>query len=167
MYKAAMDKALAKDRALMLKIWEAFKSVTVGGKSTKQANEKRRILIDSIREELSEALKAKGEIGVVPDEDVERVLYRKVLKSFLEAKRLLMMKNVLLNGLWKNVKMARKNMAIACDHNLQVTAGRIFFAWSTGYTWLVQGSIERGGVNQGSMKSIIIKKDLIISHVCA
>ena len=141
MYKAAMDKALAKDRALMLKIWEAFKSVTVGGKSTKQANEKRRILIDSIREELSEALKAKGEIGVVPDEDVEQVLYRKVLKSFLEARRLLMM-NVLLNGLWKNVKMARKNMAIACDHNLQVTAGRIFFAWSN-WVYMVGAGLDR------------------------
>ena len=86
MYKAAMDKAQAKDRALMLMVWEAFKAVTIGGRSTKQANENRRLLIDSIREELSDALKAKGEIGVVPDEDVERVLFGVFSRAFLRPK---------------------------------------------------------------------------------
>jgi hypothetical protein len=147
MYKAAMDKAQAKDRALMHKVWDAFKSVTVGGKSTKSANEKRRVMIDSIREELSDNLKAKGEIGVVPDEDVERVLYRRVLKSFLEAKRLLMMKNVLLNGFWKNVRMARKNLVVALDHRLQVHAGRIFYAWSD-WVYMVGAGLDRKRWNQ-------------------
>ena len=142
MYRAAMDKAQAKDRALMHRIWEAFKAVTVGGRSTKQANANRRLLIDSIREELSAALKAKGEVGVVPDEDVERVLFRRVLKSFLETKRLLTMKNILLNGFWKNVKMARKDMEIALDHNLQVVAGRIFYAWSD-WVYMVGAGLDR------------------------
>tara|TARA_B110000090_G_C12979283_1_gene292112 strand:- start:339 stop:488 length:150 start_codon:yes stop_codon:yes gene_type:complete len=38
MYQAAMAKANAKDRLLLDKVFSAFKAVTVGGKSTKQAN---------------------------------------------------------------------------------------------------------------------------------
>ena len=142
MYQAAMAKADAKNSALMLKVWTAFKSVTVGGKSTKQANLLRRQMIDEIREELSAALKAKGEIGVVPVDDIERVLYRKVLKIFLDKKRELLMKSVLLNGFWKNVQMHRHNNQVALTHRLVVHAGKIFYAWSE-WVFMVGAGLDR------------------------
>ncbi len=142
MYNAAMAKADAKDRALVKVVWSAFKLVTVGGKSTKQANLQRREMITEIREELSAALVAKGEIGVVPEEDIERVLYRKVLLQFLHSKRMLMLKSVLINGFWKNVKMHRKNNQIALDHRLVVHAGKIFFAWSE-WVFMVGAGLDR------------------------
>jgi len=142
MYQAAMAKADAKNRALLLKVWTAFKSVTVGGKSTKQANLQRRKMIDEIREELSEALKAKGEIGVVPVDDIERVLYRKVLKLFLDKKRELLMKSVLLNGFWKNVQIHRHHNEVALNHRLVVHAGKIFYAWSE-WVFMVGAGLDR------------------------
>jgi hypothetical protein len=142
MYTAAMAKKEAKDYQLKKKIWTAFKSVTVGGKSTKEANAQRREMVTSIREELSEALKAKGEIGVVPEEDIERILYRRVLLSFLESKKILNLKSVFINGFWKNVLIHRKNNSIALNHRLLVHAGKIFYAWSE-WVFMVGAGLDR------------------------
>ena len=142
MYQRAHEMALAKDKALLRLVFDGLRLVTVGKKSTKHANESRRLLINSIREELSDALKAKGEIGIVPLEDIERLLYQRVIQEFIERKRLLAMKNVWVNGLFKNLQLGRLNTKKANEQWLQVRAGRCFYAWSD-WLYMVSAGLDR------------------------
>lgn len=142
MYRRAHELGRAKDMLLLKRVFEALALVTVGGKSTKRANAARAELIQAIREELSAALIAKGEIGVVPVEEIERVLYKRVLLEFLERKRLLTMRNIWLNGLLKNAMWARANMKRANQQWTRVRAGRCFYAW-TDWAYMVNAGLDR------------------------
>ena len=142
MHRRAFEMGKTKDLELLKVVFAAFKLVTVGGKSTKHANEARRKMIESIRTELSDALKARGELGVVPIEDIERMLYRRVLQEVIERKRLLMLRNLWANGLAKNLRMARANMKLALQQWSKVRAGRCFYAWSE-WVYMVGAGLDR------------------------
>lgn len=139
--QAAENKFNIKREKWILKVWIAFKSVCVGKNSLKNANNERRILLDTIRVELSEALRAKGEIGIVPEWEVQRMLNKRVILNFMKKKNVILMR-FLWSGLTKNVYMIKRNAIKSSHHWLKVIAGKCFYAWSD-HVYMVGVGIDR------------------------
>jgi hypothetical protein len=139
--EAAENKFKVKREKWILKVWIAFKAVCIGKNSLKNANNERRILLDTIRDELSEQLRAKGEIGIVPEWEVQRMLHKRVILNFMKKKNLIQMRFLWL-GLAKNIYMIKRNSKRSSHHWFKVIAGRCFYAWSD-HVYMVGVGIDR------------------------
>ena len=140
--RQAEEKAAAKNKELMLKVFAAFRSVCVGKLSRKKANQNRADMIEAIRNELSQKLVAKGKLGVVPMDEITTILNRRILLQFLAAKRLLCMQNILRNCFAKVIVMRNRYARNAKEHWFVKCAGKCFYAWSD-YTYMVSVGLER------------------------
>jgi hypothetical protein len=111
-----------RQKQMLIATFNALKSVTIGLQSRRQANKERKQLIEDIRSELSMKLKRAGEIGVVPEEDVVKYFYRRILANFLEKKRFLQKKTIFIM-LVKLVRQAKNNEMLAKRHWLLKRTG--------------------------------------------
>lgn len=101
----------------------------------------RRKLIESIRNDMSEKLKEKGEIGVVLDEDVAIAVERRVCMDYLASKKR-RNKTMIINALKTIVTWAKRNEKDAVRHRYKKLCGRCFYAWSD-HVYLVSVGLDR------------------------
>jgi hypothetical protein len=84
----------------------------VGDLSTQKANATRRHLVEEIRLSLSEQYKQAGQrLGVVPEYEVQKVLHRRVLETFLLKQHNLVLKYCY-SSLHKNALLTRRNLKV-------------------------------------------------------
>jgi hypothetical protein len=132
----AHELEMNKKMQLLKTIFKHFVEVTLGANSIRGVNKQRAKTVEAIKEEISAKLRRRGELGVVPKFEVDKVLYRRVLLKFLEGKRLLVMKR-----LFARIKLLR-TMSIRFAHSAKMwwfrkRAGTCFYAWSD-YTYQVR-----------------------------
>ena len=140
--RRAADERIEQKRMQLLRIvFRGLHAASIGTLSTRNANAERRKLIDSIRQELSAELKARGLLGLVQEVDVTRALHRRVLEQFLFKKRLLHMK-ANFNALVAVVQRARLNERRAQQHRFRQLVGRCFYEWSN-HTYLIAVGLDR------------------------
>jgi hypothetical protein len=140
--RLAEEKIVSKTVAWLREVFSALRSVLIGRFSTKQAIIERRRMTEDIRRDLSAKMMDKGLVGVVPQYEIRKELYRRVLLKFEERKRLLLMQFVFSKGLLKIFLKARRLAEIARSHVFSVKAGRCFYAWSD-YVYLVGLGLDR------------------------
>lgn len=139
--QAAEDRIKSKKMNWLRAVFNGLKAVTIGKISTKNANNERRKLVDSIRQELSRELIQQGETGVVPEHELKRVLHRRVIDEFKVRKRFIAMRGKF--NAWLRIRdMARINEKDSKKFRFQVLAGKCFYAWSD-YTYLKSRGLDR------------------------
>lgn len=80
----AQELAVAKQVQLLRLMFKQFVEVTLGANSIRGVNKQRAKLVEAIKAEISAKLVRRGELGVVPKFEVDKILYRRVLLKFLE-----------------------------------------------------------------------------------
>lgn len=138
---AAEERIAEKRKYLVRAVFTGFVAVTIGHLSRRNANKQRRLLIESIRADLSRKLLERGLIGVVPEDDITRTLYRRVLEQFLAKKRMLSIKSIF-DELKKILVKSRRNYQAGVKQRFKVLAGACFYAWSD-YTYLQAIGLDR------------------------
>ena len=101
----------------------------------------RRKLIESIRNDMSEKLKEKGEIGVVLDEDVAIAVERKVCMDYIASKKK-RSKKMIIKAFQTVITWAKRNEKDAIYHRFKKLCGRCFFAWSD-HVYMVSVGLDR------------------------
>lgn len=97
--------------------------------------------MDTIRTELSNKLRRQGRIGVVPEEEIQKVLHRRVVEMFLEKKRILRM-SVIYHALNSYRMFCRSNVGKGDKQRFRRLAGKCFYAWSD-HTYMVAIGLDR------------------------
>lgn len=126
---------------LLRKVFDGLREVSIGSLSTKKAILERRVLMDRIRADLSSELQAAGLVGVVPEDEVFRVLHRKVVEQFHDRKKVLV-KKFKFHAMARLVTLAQRNDKAAARHHFRKLAGRCFYAWSD-YVYLKARGLDR------------------------
>lgn len=139
--KKAEDLFQMKQQIFLKEVWDAMKTVCVGSKSLKTVNQERRILIDEIRARLSKMYRDRGELGVVPDYEVQNVLRQHIIQTFLKKQQDLR-KKAIFGGFKKFLDMCRRQWQYAGEHWFSKRAGSCFFAWSD-HVYMVSLELER------------------------
>jgi hypothetical protein len=137
----AEEKIAAKRLSFMKCYFDGFKGVTVGRISLKNANKERKEFIDKIRKDLSNYLREKGLIGIVPPHEVTKMLHRRVIDEFKHRKRVIIMKGVL-NRFHKIVNRTKQFQINAKSFHFRKLVGKCFFAWSD-HIYLVSLGLDR------------------------
>ncbi len=137
----AEEKIATKRQDFMKTYFDAFKAVTTGAISRKKANAVRMELIDRIRKDLSNYLKEKGLIGIVPPHEVQKMLNRRVIDEFNIRKKVIVTKGIF-NRFKKIVAMSKKFERDAEYFRFKKLAGTSFYAWSD-YTYLKSLGLDR------------------------
>jgi hypothetical protein len=137
----AEEKILKKRKQLLTLYFEAFKSVTIGRISLKNANQQRREMIDKIRKDLSEYLKEKGLVGIVPPHEITKMLHRRVIDEFKVRKRVIVLKGIL-NRLKKLISMSKQFEKKSAEFRFRKLVGKCFYSWSD-YTYLSSLGLDR------------------------
>jgi hypothetical protein len=142
MIKRAANEKIKECKTRFLKAaFYGFKAATVGKLSTKNANRERKVMIEDIRSQLSKELREKGLLGIVPEEEVQRTLHRRVIEEFNRRKRLLVLKSKF-HGFKKLLIMTREFEKMSRKFHFKVLAGKCFYAWSD-YTYLKAQGLDR------------------------
>lgn len=140
--KALAEERITQQREKLLKLaFEGFRAVSVGLLSRKHANNERQLLLDNIRKEISINLKQRGLIGIVPPEEVETMLLRKVVEVFHQRKNQIILK-FKFNAIKDLVLKAKGNTKRASFFRFRKTAGMCFYAWSD-YVYLISMGLDR------------------------
>jgi len=140
--KRLAEEKIAYRKARLLRVaFDGFRAVTVGILSRKHANNERQMLLDSIRKEISASLKARGLVGIVPPEEVETMLLRKVVEVFHQRKKVIVMQ-FKFKALKDLVIRAKHQAQTASYFRFQKTAGKCFYAWSN-FIYLVSMGLDR------------------------
>ncbi len=126
---------------LQRKVFIAFRDGTVGKNSIKFVNQIRRVQIEEIRWELHDKLVRMGELGVVPQENIFKILYRRVLLKFLDHKKFLHTKE-LFHRIHQIMIVARRHRALARTTWFGKSAGKCFYAWSD-WTYQARAHVNR------------------------
>lgn len=141
MRQAAEDRIRDKRYNFMLRHFSELKAVTVGSMSRKHANNERRMMIDQIRANMSRKLLLDGDLGVVPDSEVMKVLNRRVVEEFQVRKRILTMQYKF-KAMKKLVEMSRNFQKLSRNFRFRAIAGKCFYAWSD-YIYLKSRGLDR------------------------
>lgn len=141
MRRAVEERIWNKRHGFMLKHFAALREVTIGIKSRKHASNERRKMIDQIRATLSKKLMLGGDLGVVPDSEIMKVLNRRVVEEFQSRKQTLS-KMYKFRAFKKLVEMAKSFQKAARTFRYRQLAGRCFFAWSE-HTYLKSRGLDR------------------------
>jgi len=139
--RVAEDMINQKKTRFLRTAFEGFRAATVGIFSRKHANNERQILLDNIRKEISSNLKARGLVGIVPPEEVETMLLRKVVEVFHRRKNKLILQ-FKFQALQKLVVQAKQHSKKAAFFRFQKSAGKCFYAWSD-FVYLVSMGLDR------------------------
>ncbi len=137
----AEERILQQKKKLLKSAFEGFRAVSIGILSRKHANNERQLLLDNIRKEISINLKQRGLVGIVPPEEVETMLLRKVVEVFHQRKNQIILK-FKFNALKDLVMKAKANAKRAKFFRFRKTAGKCFYAWSD-YVYLVSMGLDR------------------------
>jgi hypothetical protein len=137
----AEEKIAAKRLSFMRCYFDGFKGVTIGRISLKNANKERKEFIDKIRKDLSNYLREKGLIGIVPPHEVTKMLHRRVIDEFKHRKRVIIMKGVL-NRFHKIVNRTKQFQLNAKQFHFRKLVGKCFFSWSE-HIYLVSLGLDR------------------------
>lgn len=122
--------------------FQAFKSVSVGMQSVKGVNKERRLVVDGIRDVLSKQYIKRGQLGVVPEWEVKRMMRKHVVTTFLAKKEKLFVHSIFINGFKRNVDICRRLVKEASNKWFQVIVGKCFRAWSE-YNYLISQGLDR------------------------
>jgi len=126
---------------LMRSVLLGFHSGTIGKESKKVAMKERKELIESIRQEMSDQLRSKGEIGIVLEEDVHTAVERRVCMDYIASKKR-RDKGMVFNGFKKFMKMFKNSCRMADGLRFKKLAGKCFYNWSD-HTYMVSVGLDR------------------------
>ncbi|RYG67037.1 hypothetical protein EON64_08350, partial [archaeon] len=139
--EAALMKVDSKRKALLKMVFDGLHAVSIGSMSTKNAILERRKLTDRIRSDLSADLQDLGLVGIVPEDEVFRVLHRKVVEQFHERKKIITMR-AKFGAFIKLKQIAVKHEQTARRHRFKKLAGKCFYAWSD-HVYLTSRQLDR------------------------
>jgi hypothetical protein len=141
MREKAEEKIQQKRKELLTNTYNAFKSVTLGRISLKNANKERKEFIDKIRRDLSNYLKEKGLVGIVPQHEITKMLHRRVIDEFKVRKRIIIMRGII--NRFKNIVLMKKLFEKRSkEFRFRKLAGKCLFVWSD-YTYLCSLGLDR------------------------
>jgi len=131
-----------KQNSLLKRAFTAFREGCIGQQSQRAMREQRKLLVESIRQELQDKNVSSGDpYGIVLEEEVRRLTYRKIVTKFLEKKQL-ETRQKLFAALKQNTKMVRNEEKRPKQYWFKKRAGICFYAWSD-YIYLVGQGLQR------------------------